>query len=447
MQLPLRPRPARPPLVLLAIAFSAVFGCIADRVQVGTSDQALTEAAAPPDLDGIKLDDDVCDCAAAFLKNLQQKLIEAQKLYDAAKASVSETQGYLTTLGDDITAERAALNEVIASDISLYTGIALDAAALALDVSVPSSALVRRTACNAAKKATNVYVKKVLTTIVKRTTIVSPTRSALRRIAVARVIEGQNNGITEAMTWIPVVGPVVEMMQKFQGLRKRDELMALRKDNLVSLVAEYDSKDALLKQLMQDAENYQAEIANLNSKIDSFNASQALCEAFADDPGALGELGIDPEWPPGWADVFFIAVPPKPVVCEEAWIKFTGSSRLSRFWGSRDAINAARAHAESMCFSNPVGATPNPTCEAPRTQQRSAFFDFPGGQNPSGDRHGAGCGEPRLFGSSTVWSDPLTEIDCWCFRRTCCGQGLDAAPVPVAAVADAQVVAVPVAVP
>lgn len=415
--------------VAAALVMGGLAACVAEPAPELEPIAQVAKAPAVVDLEGINLDDDACDCADAYLKNLQQRLREAEALFGTAKENVTETQEYLDTLGTDILAEREALNEVIASDINLYTGIALDAVALALDVSSPGSALVRRTACVAAKKATNVYVKKTLTAVVKRTTQASPTRSALRRIAIARVVEGGNNGVTEVMTWVPVIGPAVEMMQKFQGLKKREELMELRRANLNDLIAEYDAKEALLRQLMQDANNFEAEIENLKRKIASFNKAQALCEAFAHDPIALEELGIDPDWPPGWADVFFVHVAPKPVVCEEAWVKYTGSSRLSRFWSSRDAVNAARAHAESMCLNILPNQAPNPVCEPPTTQQRSAFFDLQGGQNPGGDRHGGGCGEPRFYGSSTPWSDPLTEVDCWCLRRTCCGHSAEPAPV------------------
>lgn len=417
---------------LVFALLATTIGCNTDP-DIGKHGEAQIAPDAKLDLDGINLDEEPCDCADAQLKNLQQKLIEAQVLFDAAKNSVTETQGYLETVNTNIIAERLALNEVTATDISLYTGIVMDAASLALDVAVPSSALVRRTACNLGKKAANVYIKKALATVVKRTTIVSPTRKALRRVGIARVIEGQNNGVTEVMTWIPVVGPVVEMMEKFQGLKKRDELMALRRENLNSLVAEYDETDALLQKVMAEANGYEAEVANLMNKILSFNRVSAICESLNNDPSALGELGINPDWPKGWGDVFHIPVKPKPVECTDGWIKFTGSSRLSRFWGSRDAVNAARAHAEEMCFNNPVGQNPNLSCEAPRTQQRSAFFDFGGGPNPSGNRQGAGCGAPRFFGSSTAWSDPLTEIDCWCYRKTCCGLGAEVVEVKAVA--------------
>lgn len=381
-----------------------------------------TADALPIDLDGIDLSDEACDCAAAYLKNLKSKLREAEILLESAKTSAAEAQAYLDEQNGKIEAERRALNEDIASDTALYTGIAVDSLALALDVSVPSSALVRRAACVAGKKMANQMIKRAMTTIAKRTTFDNPIKSGVRRVAIARVVEANANGPVEVLTWIPVIGPATEIYQKWNALKKRDELVAMRRENLGVLVADYDAKVAVRNGLLADVESFTAEVANLKSKITSFNTSQAMCEAFAGDPEVLGQFGIDPAWPKGWSEVFFVKTEPQPVQCQSAWIQITGSSRLSRFWGSRDAINAAKAHAEQMCFNNPIGSVPNPTCGPGYAQQRTAYFDYPGASNPGGDRHGAGCGAPRFSGSSTVWSDPLTEIDCWCYRDTCCGQ-------------------------
>ena len=88
---------------------------------------------------------------------LAKKKKEAEVLRDAARGSVTETQAWLDELNSQIVAERADLNEVIGSDIAVYQGIALDAVALALDVSVPGQAFVRRAACTAGKKLGEVY--------------------------------------------------------------------------------------------------------------------------------------------------------------------------------------------------------------------------------------------------------------------------------------------------
>lgn len=385
--------------------------------------QAPVDAKAI-DLEGIDLSEEGCDCAAAYLKNLQSKLREAELLLETAKDSASETQSFLDDFNAKIVAERAALNEDIASDVALYTGIAVDSVALILDVSVPGSALVRRAACVAGKKLANTMVKRTLTTIAKKTTIDAPVKSGLRRVAVARVLEANTNGPLEVMTWIPVIGPATEIYQKWNALQKRDEFIAMRTENLNYLISEYDRYDGILRGILQEVENLKAEVADLKSRIASFNTSQAFCEAFIGEPEILAELGIDPDWPQGWSEVFFVKTEPKPVTCESAWIQFTGSSRLSRFWGSRDAVNAAKAHAEAMCLNTFAPQIPNPTCDPSQTQFRTAFFDQQDAQrNPSGNRHGAGCGAPRFYGSSTAWSDPLTEVDCMCYRTTCCGEG------------------------
>jgi hypothetical protein len=396
------------------------------------------QQAAPPDakaidLEGIDLSEEGCDCAAAYLKNLQSKLNEEQKLLETAKESAAEAQAFLDDFNSQIMAERQALNTDIASDVALYTGITVDAVALILDVSVPGSALVRRAACVAGKKLANTMVKRALTTVAKRTTIDSPIKSGLRRVGVARVIEAGNNGPLEVMTWIPVIGPATEIYQKWNALEKRDEFIATRTANLVFLASEYDRYVAIQRTILQEVENKKAEVANLESKIASFNAAQAACEYFAGEPEVLEELGIDPNWPRGWSEVFFVKTEPKPVTCQMEWIQFTGSSRLSRFWGERDAVNAARAHSEAMCLNTFAPQSPNPTCEAGYTQYRTAFFDQHDPQrNPGGNRQGAGCGAPRFHGSSTLWSDPLTEIDCMCYRQTCCGQGPTDAAAAVA---------------